>query len=249
MESGNIEQNGAAAVQMNPLLRFINIFHSPREVFKSLSGSKWAWIAPIILIFVTMTITYPFIKDIMADEQALMMENNPLLDRLPESQRQQIIEEQAESVRNPTILTRAGKLIGLTVAVLIVGAILLLLGNLILGGSAKYYDMLNVCSFSFMVLIPSEIIKTPIIAAQETLDIRTSLAIILPSESYMSFAHIFLGMATDIFVMWIVATIVIGMSVVLPRVSMAKIAGWLIGIWLLISAGLSLAISFFTGGM
>lgn len=249
MESGKIEENSensTAAVEMSPYLRFINIFYSPKEVFASLKGKKWAWILPIILVFASMMITSPLIKEIKADEQTRWIENSRLIESLPESQKQQIIDDARESTLNPSILSHFSTLAVIAVLVLAFGGIYLLIGNIILGGAAKYYDMLNVCSFSLLILIPSEIVKTPLILAKETMDIRTSLALILPADAIMTFSHTFLSMF-DVFLIWLVAVAVIGMSVALPNVSIKKIAVWLSVLWVLIALVLGLLVGLISG--
>jgi hypothetical protein len=246
MESGRIEENSTAAVEMSPFLRFINIFYSPKEVFASLATSKWAWIAPTILIFLVGLASYPFIKTIMADERVRSMETSPLFERIPEAQKEEIFESTRESIENPPwyqwIL---GALAGF-IPVFVAGGIMLLIGNLILGGETRFWKMLNVFAFSSLISIPESIIKVPLIYSKETLDIRTSLAIILPSDSTASFTHAFLN-NIDIFSIWMVSLVVIGMGVYLQKISVKKIAVWISIFWL-IWVFINSTIEYFFGG-
>jgi hypothetical protein len=232
MESGRIEESSTAAVEMSPYLRFINIFYSPKEVFASLATSKWAWIAPVILVFLIGLASYPFVKTIIADERVRGMENSPLFERIPEAQKEEIFESTRESIVNPPWYQWILGALAAFIPVFVAGGIMLLIGNLILGGETKFWKMLNVYAFSSLISIPENIIKVPLIYSKETLDIRTSLAIILPSDSTSSFTYAFLN-NIDIFSIWMVSLLVIGMGVYLQKISVKKIAVWISILWLI----------------
>lgn len=245
MEPDRVEDNNMTPVPMSPFVRFINIFYAPREVFASLTRSKWAWIAPIVLTFLIGAGSYPFLKEIIAEERVRGMENSPLFERIPESQKEEIFEQTRESILNPPWWHWVLGVFGAFVPVLIAGAIMLLIGNMILGGEVKYWMMLNVYAFSALITIPESIVKVPLMISKETMDIRTSLAIVLPSDD-TSFTYAFLN-SIDVFAIWIVSLTVIGMSVFMQNISVKKIAVpicifWLV--WVVIKS----AMSHFLGG-
>ncbi len=249
MESGRIEENSensTAVVQMSPYLRFINIFYSPKEVFASLTTSKWAWIAPVILTFLVGLASYPLIKTIMADERVRSMETSPLFESIPESQKEEIFESTREAIVNPPWYQWVFGTLAAFIPVLVAGGIMLLIGNLILGGETKFWKMLNVYAFSSLISIPESIIKVPLIYSKETLDIRTSLAIILPSDNTASFTYAFLN-NIDIFSIWMVSLMVIGMGVYLQKISVKKIAIWISTLWL-IWVCINSTMEYFLGG-
>ena len=246
MTSEVSEVSGLAYTPMNPFLRFINIYYSPKEVFTSLTRSKWVWIIPVVVVFLVGLACYPYMKSVMAEEIAQKMENSSLLEAMPEAERQEIVDSTRDSILNPPAWRLAIGVLGPIIGALAVGAILLLIGNIILGGRAKYAGMLNVYSFASLISIPETIIKTYLIHAKQTMDIRTSLAIILPSDDTISFVYAFFN-KIDIFTIWLLSLIVIGMAVFLPKVSTKKIAVWVCAFWLLWVV-IASAVSAFTGG-
>jgi hypothetical protein len=246
MAPESLENNGIPAVTMSPLLRFVNVFISPRETFASLSRSKWAWIAPVIVTFLIGLAAYPFMKTIVADERIRNMEKSPLFERLPESQKEEIFESTRESILNPPWYNWALGIAGAFVAVLLAGALMLLVANPILGGETKLWMMMNVYAFSALIAIPEAIVKVPFVVTKQTLDIRTSLAIILPADDTSSFTYALLN-NIDIFSIWMVALIVVGMSVLLPKASTNRIAVPIAFLWL-IWVVINSAMEHFIGG-
>jgi len=232
MESGRIAESSVEAVSMSPFLRFINIFYSPKEVFASLTRSRWAWITPVIVLFVIGLATYPLMKTIIADERVRAMENSPLFQRLPESQKEEIFESTRESIINPPPYQYALGILGTFIPLLVGGGIMLLIGNIILGGETKLWAMLNVYAFASLISIPESIVKVPLILSKKSMDIRTSLAIILPGDDTASFTYAFLN-NIDIFSIWMITLVVIGMGVFLQNVSAKKIAVWVSIFWLI----------------
>jgi hypothetical protein len=247
MSEETLDNSALQYSPMSPASRFVNIFVSPRETFASLTRSKWAWVLPVVIAFGLGMASYTALKPIYVEEQMSRIERAPWFESMPESQREEIMTRTRESMENPPWWQW---LMGPVVAfggALIVSAILLLIGNIILGGEATYVGMLHVFAFASLVAVPETVVKGILISMKQTLDVRTSLALLMPSADTSSFLYGLLN-KMDIFSFWLLGLVIIGMSVFLPRVSQNKIAVWVIVFWLvwvLISAGLSTL----TGGL
>jgi len=246
MEPFANEANDLQYVEMNPFVRFSSLFYSPKETFMSLTRSKWAWVFPVLITTLVVTACFPFMRDVLAKDQVRRLENSSLLESLPKEHRQEIIDNSREAILNPPIWQYAIGFAFPYVAALAVGAILLMIGNIFLGGNAKYYHMLTVYAFSALVGIPETIVKTFLIASKGSTDVATSLAVVLGSSDTTSFLYALLN-KFDIFTAWMMSVLIIGMTVFLPKVSGKKIAIWVISFWLIWIILISLASSF-TGG-
>lgn len=246
MEPTANEASELQYTEMSPFLRFFSLFYAPRETFMSLTRSKWAWVFPILITVLVATACFPFMRDILAKDQVYRLENSRLLESLPTQQRQEIIDNSRESILHPPIWQYAIGFVFPYLAALIVAAILLMIGNIFLGGNAKYFHMLTVYSFSALIGVPETIIKTLLISAKGTTDVATSLAVLLGSSDTTSFMYTLLN-KFDIFTAWMISVLIIGMTVFLPRVSTRKIAIWIILFWLIWAVIISLGSSF-TGG-
>lgn len=241
------EINGLPYLDMNPAVRFTNIFMSPKETFMSLTRSKWAWIIPILIVFAVSTTSYLMLKPIVVEEQLRRMENAPWFGSMSETQREEIISNTRESMENPPIWQWAIGPIAAVAITMILAAILLLIGNIILGGEAKFTGMLHVYAFASLITVPETIIKGALMHMKQSMDVHTSLALLMPSGDTSSFLYNFLD-KIDIFGIWLIAVVIIGMSVFLPKVTPKKIGIWVSSFWL-IWILLSSVASKFTGGM
>lgn len=241
------EINGLPYLDMSPAARFMNIFVSPKETFMSLTRSKWAWIIPILIVFAVSTASYMFLKPIVVEEQLRRMENAPWFGSMSESQREEILSNTRESMENPPIWQWAIGPVAAGAITLIIAAILLLIGNIILGGDAKFVGMIHVYAFASLISVPETIIKGILVHMKQSMDVHTSLALLIPSGDTSSFLFNFLD-KIDIFAIWLLAVVTIGMGVFLPKVLPKKIGIWVTSFWL-VWVMLSALASKFTGGM
>ncbi|MEW5924438.1 MAG: YIP1 family protein [Candidatus Zixiibacteriota bacterium] len=100
----------------------------------------------------------------------------------------------------------------------------------------SFKQILAVCSFSLLILIPEALIKIPLILAKGTTYIYLGPAVLLPIEWKYSPLFNLLN-RLDVFSIWMAVLLIIGFSIALD-VSKRKAAitvGYIWGIWLLIS--------------
>jgi hypothetical protein len=231
---------------MSPFLRFFSIYYAPKETFLSLTRSKWAWVVAILVSTIVITACFPFIRDIVAKDQVRKLENSSLLESLPEERRQEIIDQNREAILHPPVWQYAIGFAAPFVAALAVAAVLLMIGNVFLGGETKFSQMLTVYGFAGLIGIPEMIVKTFLISLKGSTDVATSLAIVLGSTDTSSMLYTLLN-KFDIFTAWMLSVLIIGMSVFLPNVSGKKIAFWVLLFWFIWALIISL-VSSFTGG-
>jgi len=246
MEPNAEEVNALPYQEMSPFLRFISIFYAPKETFMSLTRSKWAWVVAVLVTTIVVTACFPFIKDIVAKDQVRKLENSTLLQSLPQEQREEAIERNQQAILNPPIWQYAIGLVAPFAAALVVAAVLLMIGNVFLGGDAKYSQMLTVYGFAGLIGIPEMIVKTILISMKGSTDIATSLAIVLGSSDTSSMLYTLLN-KFDVFTAWMLAVLIIGMDVFLPNVSVKKVAFWVLLFWFIWALIVAL-VSSFTGG-
>lgn len=225
------EANGLAYVEMNPFMRFVNLFISPKETFQSLTRSRWAWIAPLLLSMLVGIAAYMVMKPYVVEEQLRRIEQMSFFQSMTAEQQEATMERVRDSMENPPAWQYAIMPIAAFIAVLIITGVLLLVGNIILGGQTKFINMLHVYSFSGLIAIPAWIVKTFLVMSKQNADVRTSLAVLVPSADTSSWAYAILNMA-DIFSIWTLTVIVIGMGVFIPNISPKKAAIWLVVFWL-----------------
>jgi len=193
-----------------PLVRVWNVFFDPAKTFESLkNGITWKdlWFPVVILLIatlVTIQLTYPVQ---MKESRQMIMR----MDNLTDQQKDAMLE------RVSTDKTPAQSLIigGITplVTALFIAAVYLFVGNFFGGGYAKYWMLFAVTIHINMVDVLSGIIKVPLILAQKTMMVHTSLAILF-DKTDLSSVWFRLAMQADLFRVWKLVLWVIAFKVI-----------------------------------
>jgi len=113
-----------------------------------------------------------------------------------------------------------------------------------MGGSAKYGQLLNITAWAFMINILETIIKIPLMLSKWSLEVFTGLGVLGIGEKGTFINSLLAGI--DIFAIWRIVLIAIGMGIIYNKQTRPYAVGMLIA-WFalkLIGAGGS---SFFGG--
>jgi len=226
------------APSMGMVARFIAVFTDPRKAFASLR-KNYEWLVALLIVTVFAMGSYQFTKPLVVQDQLAAIEErldqNP---NIPEERKEEILESVAERFENPVwqFLTP----VFLLVALVIGAAVLLFLGNIIMGGQASFLAVMNMFALSWLIVIPETIVKVPLMLSKGSTKVHTSLALLVSSDQANSFLGTLLG-KFDLFGLWQLVLVIVGMSV-LARCSVSKSA-WAVGItwfvWVLIQGGLA----------
>lgn len=187
--------------EMNWLTRIFNTFFEPRKVFESLK-QKPKWFVPLVVVcLVTLAFLY-LVSNIMIAEQITKTE---LRQPLTEPQKQ--------------VMTNWIKIASLTMTPISIIAIsvlqslvLFFVFNVLMGGDSTFKRVLSVVSHSCLISIPALIIRCPLILFKNTMEVQTSLAAFLSVDLKDSIIYKLLG-GFDIFALWQVVVLSIGLSV------------------------------------
>jgi hypothetical protein len=220
---------------MGGAAKILNIFFEPKRVFESLK-IKPTWLVPYIIVALLgigfFYSTYPYIMN----QQVERIRNN---DKIPEEQKQMIVEKMTES-NHPPLWQLPLAPIGTILVFAILSAIIFFIFNVILGGDSSFRRVFSIYCYSNLIAIPSMIVKLPLIMLKKDIGIQTSLALLLSAESKETFLyHVLSGF--DIFTLWIVVLISIGLGV-LYRYTTKKAFTVVFVLWvllILITSGLS----------
>ena len=215
--------------------KVINVFFEPRRLFESLK-IKPTWLIPFLIIVLLgmgfFYYTYPF----MMNQQVEKIQEN---ERIPEEQKEQIIEGMREKDHPPLWQLAMPPVFGLIVLAVVAG-ILYFVFNVFLGGDSTYRRVFSVYCYSGLIAIPSMIVKFPLIMIKGDLNVQTSLALLLSANAKDTFLYSVLS-SFDIFSFWQVILISMGMGVMYKystkKAFVAVLVLWLI--YILAKSGLS----------
>ncbi len=215
----------------------LKVLFAPTAVFRAVK-EKPSWIVPLVVIMVVFAISTYFIAPLGMKAQ---MEQIMKSDNYTPEQKEQMRQNMAMGEKIGPIIAMVTTPIFFGIVILIGAGMVFLMGNVIFSGNAKFVTLFTMVTLSFATWIISTIIKMPLMLARETIDVRTSLALLLPGDSMEGVAYSFLNTFTDVFVIWQIALLVIGVKVIYDfATSKAAITVLVpVGVWALITVGLS----------
>ena len=223
------------------LSNIINTYIAPSKVFESIKDFEWKKaLVPLLILAVLGIISYSIIQDLADDygyEKAVSVIEN--MDRLTDEQKVEQIAKIEERMDGPQITSWVSSGLGGPITVLFMTLIALLVGNTFMGGSAKYGQLLNVTAWAFMINILETIVKIPLMLNKWTLEIYTGLGVFGIGEKGSFINSLLAGV--DIFAIWRIILIAIGMGIIYNKKTQPYAVGMLIAWFVLkiIGAGLS----------
>jgi len=197
---------------MGILSRIINVFVNPQKTFQAVKV-KPAWIVPALIFVVIMGLfgyiqmTNPGLVQAAKDLAMQKMEGKNLT---PE----QIDAAMAMADKFRAFTPIQNAIMPLLFFLFIGAGIWLFVGNTLLAGKATYGQMLGVTAYTLLVTGLGTLIKLPIVLAKGDLFVHFSLATFMPDSARETFLYKFLMSATDLFNLWTIALLSIGIAVV-----------------------------------
>lgn len=123
------------------------------------------------------------------------------------------------------------------IGAVVVSGILFAVFNALMGGTATFKQLLSVVAHSQFVMALALLVSMPINYMKGTMTGATSLAVLAPMLDEGSFLARFLGMI-DIFVVWYVVVLAIGLAVLYRRKTQSVAIG-LFGVYAVIAIGVA----------
>jgi hypothetical protein len=193
--------------EMNWLARIFNIIFEPRKAFESLK-TKPKWLVPFIIVCLLGMGFYYFAYPIIMSDQMNRIEAN---EKIPDAQKE-MIKERIGQAEHPPLIQLVFQPVAVIFLFLILSGIMFFVFNVLMGGDSIFKRVLSVVSHSYLIGIPASIVHFPLVFIKRTMDIHTSLAILLSVDLKDSFIYRFLD-GFDIFTLWQVLVLALGLSV------------------------------------
>ncbi len=197
---------------MSALQRVAGVFYQPQKVFNFLRH-KPDILVPFLLAVIISILSSIVVYDIAINDRIQAIEQD---DRIPDERKDNIIDSM-ESSREGTkrvIYTFVVPPLGSMVFLAFMGVVFLFVGNVILGGKAKYKQVLSAYSYAYLIsLIAGSLVKIPMIKSAGTLKIHTSLAAFLSQDSAKTVFYRLMD-SFDIFTLWFLVVLGIGLAAI-----------------------------------
>ena len=222
--------------EMGAVARIFGIYFSPRKTFEYLR-TKPKWLLPFIIICLVALLSNYLAKDIAIQEQK---ERVQMSERLTEEQKDQYLERiEASASGWQSYIQLLATPVVIFIILAMVAGIFLFFGNMLFGGQASFRQMLSLNTHAGLVAVPGAIVKVPIMLAQGTTKVQTSLAVLLSADAEGTVLYRLLSKFC-IFTIWEVILLIIGVSVIY-RFSNGKSSTMVLilwAVWIIVSVAL-----------
>jgi len=230
--------------ELSAFQRVVGIFTQPQGVFIYLRSKPDIWVPIIITIIVGVASSF-LVYDIAISDTIASYEQN---ENIPDEQRDMIIDsiEQRRQGAWRYVSIFVFPVIGTFVIFALIALAFWFIGNVVLGGKAKYKQVFSAFAYSYLIIaIAGAIVKIPLMLSKQTIKVHTSLAILMPQDASQSALFRFLD-NFDIFTVWVLIVFSIGYAVIY-RFSQAKAFMGVFISWLLYILIFSVALGSFFG--
>lgn len=194
----------APQAEMSVVGRLFRVFYAPSETFEAVAEQRSAadWLVPTIVvaavIFISTYITSPIY---VAEAMEQIREQTPA--------EQPNVEGTGDAIRISGLIAAPV----MTFVMLFIGAAIYLLVGKLLGGLLGYGHCLALVAYTSLIAIIQHIVKTPLVLANETMNVQIGLGMFLSEEARQSFGGHLLSLI-DPFVVWMVVIAGLGLSIV-----------------------------------
>ena len=197
------------------LARVIGVVVSPRATFADVAAKpRWASVLILCMVVVISGVFVLLSTDVgreaTLDQQVRTLESFGV--KLTDTQYAQM-EARADNAR---YLAAASQLVGIPIVAMILSAVLLGVFNAILGGDATFKQVFAVVAHTGVITALATAFSLPLDYVRETLSSPTNLGVFVPFLDEASFLSRLLG-SIDLFQIWALVTLSIGLGVLYKR--------------------------------
>ena len=167
----------APQAEMSVVGRILRVFYAPAETFEAVAEQRSAadWLVPTalvaVVIFVSTYLTMPIYMEAMEQMREQVPAERPSMEGTGEAMRISGL------VAAPVM----------TFVMLFIGAAIYLLVGKLLGGLLSYGHCLPIVAYTSLIAILQHVVKTPLVLANETMDVQIGLGMFLSEEARAKF--------------------------------------------------------------
>lgn len=227
---------------MSEFGRLTGVFVAPSAAFSDIARRpRWWW--PLILGAIVTMIFVNALGNRIGWESVVResIERNTFTQDLPVQQREQLIQRQARFAQYAAYAAPINSLI----AVLLIAAVLKFLSDTIMGAGVGYKRMMAIVAYSYLPLTISTLLSLMVMYLKDPRDFDVQNPLAFNVAAYLgSDAPGWLrgmGGAIDLFSIWIIVLLAIGISTAARKLGFGKALGVVLfpwSLWVLVRTGL-----------
>jgi hypothetical protein len=229
----------------NVLTRLVGVIFSPRATFERIVARP-TWVAALLLTAgLIAAVSFAFLSTEVG--QTALLDQQV---RQTESWGIQVSAEQYQQMEHRLPIMRyvvaGSQLVGALVVTVALAGILFGIFNSLLGGNARYKQVVAVVTFSGAISLLHQLFLAPLNYARASMSSATNLGVFVPFLDDTNIIARFLG-AIDLFIIWWLVVLAIGVAVLYRRKT-APIFWSLMGVYVVIALVIAVAMRGASGG-
>ncbi len=191
----------APQAEMSVAGRMLRVFYAPSETFEAVSKQRSVadWLVPTIVVAMVVFFSTYVTSPIYVAEA---------MEQMPQQEQSGEMEGAKDAILISTLIAAPV----MTFVMLFVGAAIYLLVGKLLGGLLGYSQCLAIVAYTSLIAILQHVVKTPLVLANETMNVQIGLGMFLSEEAQKSFGGALLS-SIDPFVVWMVVIAGLGLSI------------------------------------
>ncbi len=198
--------SAADAAEASVAQRMYGVFFSPKATFADIARRP-DWVFPFVIGIVTSVLSGYFLQDVIWEVTREQMQNNP---NISPEQLEQTLQAAETWVRYSSWIM---PLITTVLMYVVIAALLLFSGNVLLGGEARFVQVFSVVCWSSLVNVVNSLVNVPLMRSRGELASATNLTFLAPEAEMQSVTY-FLLSQLDLFYLWWVALLGMGLAAV-----------------------------------
>jgi Yip1-like protein len=199
--------------------RVVGVIVSPAETYTDIAAHPRA-LSVLVLVFVATSLVLGVFLSTDTGRNAALDQNLSMMEafgsRLSEAQMRQVTQSFEARAAYAPLYAVGGILVGLPLTVAVVAGLGMLVFNVGLGGEATFRQMFAIVAYSRVISLLQTLFVTPLNFARESLSSATSLLVFFPMIDDAGFLGRLLGWI-DLFRIWWIASLAIGLGVLYKR--------------------------------
>jgi hypothetical protein len=207
---------------MNMIARIWNVFVSPASTFRAVR-EKPKWVLPFIISLLISAGSMYLLTPVVIEEGRDKMVEQMKKRGVPEDDIDEAVEK---GINVQKYMITPSAVIGGAVVTLIIAAVWLFVSNVLVGGAARYAQMLGVVVYAGFIGLLGFLIKLPIMLSQQTMNVHFSLATLMSDAAKDTFLYKLLA-NVELFNLWTIAVTSIGIAIV-AGVKTKKVWPWVV---------------------
>jgi hypothetical protein len=226
------------------LSRFIGIITAPKDTFQGVvARPRWFGMLALTTLILIVCTAGPMFTE--WGRQAALDQQVQTLESFGQTIDDETYAGMERRMSFAAYTTGLGILIFSPFMALVISAILFAIFNAALGGNASFKQLFSIVVHAGVISALSALFSAPLNYARGSMSSSTNLAVLLPMLDEQSFLAGFLG-AIDLFIIWYVLVLAIGLGVLFKRPT-GRIAIGLFIVYAVIAVGIALVKSSFGG--